>query len=185
MPTTKRRRRHARGTGGRGLSDAQREILLFGYPVLDLDGRDFASDAAEKAAWFRFRGELMKEHSGPGKRPVGYFVHELGCQDADRFSWFDAIAELLRRDLLNEGEKLQIEAKHKTLSASQHVEFCEPFATAEGIRRSQITGFVLQEFGREFDFASTWHQQRGRSEFSEKFMRLAASIWAFMQDHAG
>jgi hypothetical protein len=181
MPTTKRSRRHARGTGGRGLSDCQRDLLCDGQSFFAPNDPGFASEAEAARAWKRHRGDLMAAESGAGKRPVGYLRYELGIEDAEFLPWPGVIAELLSRDLIPESEAIAIESAHAILDPHQSESFNSAFA-ADRIHLTQFSPDGLRGTAAEFAFAVRWHTWRAHAELAMKYSDLAASIRSFVEN---
>src|SRR6187549_221603 len=102
MGTIKRRRRkqHARFT------HAMLEQLLYGAVMMSHDQRCYESIDEEREAWYRMRHILLAEHTTPGHRPVGFFKHDLGEEQAFRWQWWQQVEALERNGLLNREEEI-------------------------------------------------------------------------------
>jgi hypothetical protein len=74
MPRVKRRGHELRNA----LTDAQRETLLYGYPILDHSpDEEFTTEEAVRIAWRKYRVELIAELDGTGERPWGFYRFDL------------------------------------------------------------------------------------------------------------
>jgi len=165
---------------GRGhalhFSAAMLEALVLGDGAFSGGGPGFASTTEERAAWNAYRNALMAEYSGPGRRPFGFYRHDLGVAP---LQWFDEIRALLEHGLIDATEALLCEKVHHVLSDNAAV--YSSFESAALIRAMSLSPSVLLHCQREFELASTWHAWRGRPELAEKYGRRAQAIRDVMQ----
>ena len=68
MPRSRRR-----GLRERGLTNARREILLFGYVMTAHGEEGFESEEQAQLMWKRYWEELTTEHNLPNCRPHAYY----------------------------------------------------------------------------------------------------------------
>lgn len=162
-----RRRGHA--YTGSGLSGTQREILIYGVPMLCREGPDFDSDEHRRRSWVQHRSELLAE-SRPGIRPAAFFEFDLR-ESRIAWRWFDQIALLLKHGLIDPTEAFAIECEHHYLAQHVPVEFY--FADrAEGVKRLfGDFGYGLQCHIRQMELSIAWHQWRNRPALIEVFER--------------
>ncbi len=158
-----------------GLSFTQSEILLYGPPLSDVlpgDGPGFASEDAERAAWFANRDELMQERLGPGRRPYAYFKWEL---QAEPRRWWDEVRLLLENDLLDEPEVADIERQHRMLASDPQCQYYASFDSEGTVKRLLTTGppLTLLSHANLFDFAASWHAWRGREALADRYKARA------------
>lgn len=170
MPRVRRRGNALRFSG------SMLEALVLGDGGFTDGGPGFASAIEERAAWIAHRNALMAEHSGPGRRPFGFYRHDLGVAP---LQWFDEIRALLEHDLIDVTEALLCEKSHNVLSDSEAV--YSAFETAALICGMNHTPSVLLHCQREFELAITWHAWRGRPELAEKYRLRAQAVRDVMQ----
>lgn len=171
MPTVRKRYVRRRHVPGR-LTEAQRETLLYGAPILavrDSDGPNFASEAEAAAAWRRNRAELMAEMDGPGQRPNAFFRFELG-KDLD-----DGLEEAEALDvagLLDITEAQQVEKTFHILDPDQHRELCSNVT----VMFNDSDRYMLRREATGYRIAADWHARRGRRELEAKYRDLQKSL---------
>jgi hypothetical protein len=88
------------------LGEHQRFVLLYGALAIAIDGPAFGSEQAEQRAWRRHRDELLGEDLGPGRRPYGFYLYELGVDPPAR--WRDEIDTLRARGLMSDREEREL-----------------------------------------------------------------------------
>jgi hypothetical protein len=164
------------------LSRAQRALLLTGDPLpADLLGGHFATEAEARAAWFANRRELMAEVTEAGRRPFGYFVHELDCRPS---RWYHELAALMQRDLISTEEALAVERVHEILSPDQTAAVCAGFENANSIRAMSLGKYVLRSKAEQFDLAMAWHERRGRSGLAARYKLRAEIVRSVLREAA-
>ncbi len=171
MPRVRRRGNALRFSG------AMLEALVLGDGDFTDGGPGFASATEERAAWIAHRNALMAEHSGPGRRPFGFYRHDLGRAP---MHWFDEIRVLLEHGLIDATEALLCEKAHHVLSDNEAV--YSAFERAPLIRGMGLSPSVLAHCGREFELAATWHTWRGRRELAAKYRSRVEAIRDVMQN---
>lgn len=179
MATTKRALRRARGE--RGLSDRQRQNLLFGVPFCGA-GSGFVDDVARRAAWCQHRAELMAAHE-PGQRPAAYFQFDLR-EDLGGGRWWQQVAVLLRRGLIDPMEATNCERIYPLLDAVQPAGgnvFDEPGELA----KQTLPVDVLCGLVEQFELAAAWHGWRGRPEIAAQYQRRAEVVRAALTELRG
>lgn len=172
MPTTKRARRHSRN------NEHQRQFLLYGDILAPTFNEPvFASAEEERRAWYLLRDELMREcraHFGPGRRPAGFYQYELGC--APQWRWYEEIAVLLERNLIDAVEAAGIEATHKALSPGQGDSFCSGFDDPARIVQMRLDEYMRRSLAQEFIVVADWHTWRGRPELAATYRARAECV---------
>lgn len=171
MPRVRRRGNALR------FSTAMLESLIRGDGGFTDGGPGFASATEERAEWIAHRNSLMAEYSGPGRRPFGFYKHDLG---AEPLQWFDEIRALLEHGLIDATEALLIERIHHVLSESETV--YSAFERAALIRGMGLSPAVLLHCQREFELATAWHTWRARPELAAKYRLRAQTVRDVMQD---
>jgi len=149
------------------LSEAQREILLHGAPILaPADSPHFATEDEAAAAWRRNRARLMIESETPGSRPYGYFKFELNVEPK---GLIEEAAALDRRGLLDRDEARRVEELHLSLNPQQTPEACTNVP-------KNYDGDMARAMASEFRAAADWHARRGRKELEAKYRNLQLEI---------
>lgn len=174
------RKRRAVQTRG-GLTEAQREWLLVGGFILadPRNGRPFASEAEELAAWNEHRDELMAEarHNRAGSRPHAFFKFDLKVTPR---RGHDELAILLEHRLIDVDEARLIERFDMTLAPEQSPGLYSAFDSHELIERRGFDRYTLESVAGEFELATKWHAWRGRSEISELYRARAEAVRGVM-----
>ncbi len=167
-----RRRGHALHFSG-----AMLENLVRGDGAFTDGGPGFGSIAEERAAWNAYRNSLMAEYGAPGRRPFGFYRHDLGTEP---LQWFDEIRALLEHGLIDATEALLCEKVRHVLSDNAAV--YSSFESAALIRGMGLSPAVLLHCQREFELATAWHLWRGRPELVEKYKLRAQAVRDVMQN---
>jgi hypothetical protein len=180
------------------LTDAQRDVLLFGYSFaagnkwVRNDGQPgeiikggalpFKDSTSAERAWRQHRQELMREELGPGHRPAWFYRIDLGITPP--CNWAQELAILDTQHLLTPEEALAVERQHAQLNPADSGTF-SAFEDAESLRRQRLSTAVLRRAAEEFEFASLWHQARGRPELASRFALRAAITNSVMSEMRG
>lgn len=169
MPRINRRRPHYKV---RGLSEAQRELLIFGTVMLAAQEQGFDDENAMLRAWREQRSELMAQVK-PGRRPHAYFKFELGCEPR---CWYEEVKALLEAGLITPEEAHAIEHQYPLLNGRQTPECYSAFDEPESVRTQGLGRYVLEQCVGEFDLAKFWHRWRGRQQIAERYKVRADSV---------
>jgi len=153
------------------------ENLVRGDGAFTDGGPGFGSIAEERAAWNAYRNSLMAEYGAPGRRPFGFYRHDLGTEP---LQWFDEIRALLEHGLIDATEALLCEKVRHVLSDNAAV--YSSFESAALIRGMGLSPAVLLHCQREFELATAWHLWRGRPELVEKYKLRAQAVRDVMQN---
>lgn len=185
-----RKRKAARPYATTGkLTECQREMLLYGQPILNPDGAGFESMAEERAAWFRHRTSIMASWDRPGSRPAGFYRHDLKI-DPPPWHWHEELSALEARGLLSRVEELRVEGANPALDPRQGEHFLNPkYLTPRGLfgfgELTNASLYILRRMRDEALFAAGWHQRRNRPELAEKCTRRAAIFDGWIKSRKG
>jgi len=174
MPPIKRRRRKQRTR----ITRAMLEELVLGSALGSEVG--FVSAEEEREAWRRLRHILLAEHTTPGHRPVAFYRHDLGEEQAFRWRWFEEVEALERHGLLNREEEIAIERIHRELAADQLPELYERLASFARLLRTSPPGSALvrsDEF-REISESLAASQNVGMRAANSQALELLATFLA-------
>jgi hypothetical protein len=175
MPRRNRRVRLSQGVGG--LTDRQREFLLYGDWILcdPHAGDAFPSEDIARAAWNEFREELMAEakHNRAGSRPWAFFHFDLKL---DLRRGHDELAILLERGLVDKEEARRCERDDMMLSPDQAAGCYSALSSEELIGRLKFPPCILESMARQFELAAAWHTWRDRPEIAELYKNRSASV---------
>ena len=175
MPRVRRK-----GFKARGLTGAQRDILLFGYVLIAHGEPGFESEDEERKAWQRYGPEMIALLNHPWRKPAGYYKHELHIDPPS--CWPGELAALLDHNVITADDIVRIEACEPMLSGQHQDAYCGSFDDPASIQRVGLDPDMAESMAEEFEAAARWHQWRRRPEVAERYTARADLLRAWMGD---
>jgi hypothetical protein len=167
------------------LSTRQQEILLYGRS--QLAGVSFDNQFEEWRGWSEHRTMLMDCCRGSA-RPHGYWVFELrdvirmyttavqNLRRANDSAWRSKNSDLLHGGLFDAAPMVWADGITPQ-SENQPTDYCEEFASIDGIRTCGLTIPQLEAVARDFVFAAAFHCYRDRRPaLVAKYLSLSAVV---------